>query len=74
MRSVKCSQCGTEDLHVGFLEDSGQSAQGATRWIPGPLETGIFGGAKRFGKERYQVDAFRCSQCGHLELFVTQRV
>ncbi len=39
-------------------------------WIPGPIEKGLLGGAKVAFKDRYDVTAFRCNQCGHLDMFV----
>jgi hypothetical protein len=69
---MKCSQCDATGLEPGFIEDTGEASRGYVRWIAGPLERGVFGGAKRMGRPRWQVDAFRCSQCGHLELFATQ--
>lgn len=71
---MKCTQCGATGLESGFIEDTGESARGYARWIPGPLERGIFGGAKKMGKPRWQIDAYRCPQCAHLELFASQRV
>jgi hypothetical protein len=66
---IKCTQCGGTDLERGFIEDSGQSSQGYARWIEGALERGLFGGAKRMGRPRRTVDAWRCRACAHLELF-----
>ncbi|QEU78041.1 hypothetical protein [Streptomyces subrutilus] len=71
---VKCTHCGATDLEPGFVEDTGEHARGYARWIPGPLERGLFGGAKRMGKPRRQIDAYRCPRCGHLELFATAYV
>ncbi|TKA06263.1 hypothetical protein [Actinacidiphila oryziradicis] len=73
MNNIRCTQCGVVGLEQGFVEDSGQGAQGYARWIAGPLERGPLGGAKRMGKQRWQVDAFRCPNCAHLELFAAQR-
>ncbi|MER5380852.1 hypothetical protein OG788_37105 [Streptomyces sp. NBC_00647] len=73
MNNVRCTQCGTVGLEQGFVEDSGQNAPGFARWIAGPLERGLFGGAKRLGRPRRQIDAYRCPTCAHLELFATQR-
>ncbi len=67
--AAKCTYCGHEGLDEGFIEDTGQSARGFARWIAGPLERGPFGGAKRIGRPRAQIAAFRCRQCAHLELF-----
>ncbi|QHC23856.1 hypothetical protein GR130_23320 [Streptomyces sp. GS7] len=58
-------------LEPGFVDDAGQGSAGYTRWIAGVLERGPFGGAKRAGRMRRQIDAYRCFQCGHLELFAT---
>lgn len=69
MTQPKCTQCGVEELEPGFVEDAGESSRGYARWIAGPLERGIFGGAKRMGRQRWQIEAWRCRQCGHLELF-----
>lgn len=67
----RCTQCDTSPLDEGFVEDTGQSSFGYARWIPGPLKRGIFGGAKRVGKERWVINALRCPRCGHLELFAS---
>jgi hypothetical protein len=64
-----CTRC-EGALHPGFIEDTGESSRGRARWIPGPLELGAFGGTKRWGKERYDIEAYRCERCGRLELFV----
>ncbi|MEU7062535.1 hypothetical protein ACIA6C_18130 [Streptomyces sp. NPDC051578] len=71
MTDMRCTFCGAGDLEPGFAEDAGQSAPGYTRWIAGPLERGLFGGAKLMGRPRRQIDAWRCRTCGHLELFAT---
>jgi hypothetical protein len=69
MDTKKCTHCGAAGLQPGFIEDSGQAARGYARWIEGFLERGIFGGAKRMGRERWRIDAYRCTSCSHLELF-----
>jgi hypothetical protein len=70
MTDPRCSACQAVGLEPGFLEDAGESSRGYTRWIPGPLQTGIFGGAKVMGKQRHPVSAYRCGECGHLDLYV----
>ncbi len=69
MTDHTCSNCGGTRLEEGFVEDSGEAAKGFARWIPGPLEQGPLGGAKRFGKLRLNIAAYRCADCTHLELF-----
>lgn len=66
---LRCTLCGTGGLEPGFVEDAGEHARGYARWIAGPLERGLLGGAKRMGRLRRQIDAYRCPSCGHLELF-----
>ncbi|MCP9963279.1 hypothetical protein LUX05_21390 [Streptomyces somaliensis] len=73
MENSKCTQCGTVGLEPGFVEDGGERSRGYARWISGPLELGILGGAKRMGRPRWQIDAGRCPRCGHLELFANER-
>ncbi|MFC4056881.1 hypothetical protein ACFOWE_01150 [Planomonospora corallina] len=51
-------------------EVAGEASKGYGRWIEGPLELGMLGGAKRMGRQRWTIDAFRCTRCSHLELFV----
>jgi len=65
-----CSACGAESLEAGFIEDSGEGSPGFARWIPGALERGMFGGARRMGKQRFEVLAMACQRCRHLDLYV----
>jgi uncharacterized protein (DUF983 family) len=71
---IKCTQCGAGDLEQGFVEDGGEGSKGYARWIPGQLRRGPLGNARKVGMPRWQVDAFRCPQCGHLELFATAQI
>jgi hypothetical protein len=69
-----CTACGAEDLEPGFVEDRGEGSQGYTRWIAGALERGIFGGARKMGRPRWAIEAWRCGRCQHLELFAREQV
>jgi len=66
---IHCTHCGSTSLQQGFVEDRGEGSMGYAKWVAGALEKGLFGGAKTMGRPRSQIDAFRCPQCGHLELF-----
>jgi hypothetical protein len=66
---IHCTHCGATGLQQGFVEDKGQGSRGYAQWVAGALELGVFGFARVMGKSRSQIDAFRCPQCGHLELF-----
>lgn len=63
-----CLRC-QSPLEEGFLEDQGGTALRG-RWIAGPIQTGMLGGTKVFGKDRHDIIAFRCTSCGRLELVV----
>lgn len=69
----RCSRCDGA-LTIGFIEDKGErGALAASRvlsWIEGKAEKGVLGGAKVLGKQRRDVTAYRCGQCGHLDLYV----
>lgn len=74
MEDVKrCSRC-DGSLRKGFIEDKGERGGLGTSvvlaWIDGAAEKGMFGGARVAGKSRYDITAYRCDQCGHLDLFV----
>jgi predicted RNA-binding Zn-ribbon protein involved in translation (DUF1610 family) len=69
-----CTQCGSQVLEEGFIEDMGQASQGYARWVAGPLKRGLLGGAKLLGRPRREILAFRCPECGHLELYGGDKV
>lgn len=68
--SLKCTACGTGAMTEGFLDDSGQSSRGYTRWISGPLTKGIFGGARHRGRDKERLVAYRCDRCNHVDMYV----
>lgn len=74
MNNIRCTQCGAVGLEQGFVEDTGQATKGDARWVAGPLERGPLGGAKRMGRPHWQIDAYRCANCSHLELFATRPI
>jgi hypothetical protein len=63
-----CLRC-ESPLEEGFIHDQGHAPL-PSRWVPGPIETGKFGGLKVFRKSHYDIVALRCTVCGHLELVV----
>jgi hypothetical protein len=73
MNDIKCTQCGATGLEQGFVEDASENGCGYARWIEGPLQRGLLGGAKKMFRPHWQIDAHRCPQCAHLELFATQQ-
>ncbi|MFF4625194.1 MULTISPECIES: hypothetical protein [Nonomuraea] len=73
MPNLHCTHCGEEGLEAGFIRDSGENSPGFARWVEGALERGIFGGAKLMGRPKWEIDAYRCRYCYHLELFAARR-
>lgn len=73
MDDIRCTHCGATGLEQGFIDDAGENSRGYAQWIEGALERGIFGGAKRMGRPHWQIDAYRCPNCSHLELFTSVR-
>ena len=67
-----CTQCKSGNLVAGFISDFGQSAPGFSKWVEGALERGVFGGAKQLGRPKWEIDAYRCPSCGHLEMFAVR--
>ena len=74
MSDGKCSQCGNEGLEPGFLSDAQAQTPGFAVWVDGELEQGVFGGVKLWGRPKFQVDAYRCPNCSHLELFTSYEI
>ncbi|KQY33113.1 hypothetical protein ASD42_14500 [Nocardia sp. Root136] len=70
MTARHCTHCGGTVLRLGLIEDTGQQAHGESRWLEGPFEHGFFGGKRHSRKTARTVDAYRCTVCDHLELFV----
>ncbi|MEW2306411.1 hypothetical protein AB0958_41780 [Streptomyces sp. NPDC006655] len=74
MDNMRCTHCGQVGLEQGFVSDTGKGARGYARWFGSLLERGMLGIAKTRGLPQWQIDAFRCPNCGHLELFAAQRL
>ena len=74
MAPERCTHCGSQALEPGFIEETGNAgSRGYARWIEGDLQLGVFGGAKRLGRQRWRIAAYRCPLCSHLELFAPER-
>ena len=65
-----CLKCqGTTE--EGYMPDFTYGNIAVTSWIAGAPETSIWRGLKLSGKDRIPVTAYRCTQCGFLELYAT---
>ncbi|MGN9784004.1 hypothetical protein ACTMTF_21390 [Nonomuraea sp. ZG12] len=72
MTDLRCTYCGEDGLQAGFILDA-ESPKGFGRWVEGALERGIFGGAKLAGRPKWEIEAHRCPNCQHLEMFARRR-
>ena len=70
--NLKCHKCGA-GMVEGFLHDEANAGKPSSRWVAGKPELGFLGNVKVSGKEQHPIQAFRCQQCGCLELFAFDR-
>jgi hypothetical protein len=71
MAELKCTQCGSAGLEPGWI---GDGAKMYAIWVEGPLQRHRFGGAPILnGQSQFVVEAFRCTQCFHLEQFASKQ-
>jgi hypothetical protein len=76
---MKCTACGGA-LEDGFLPDVGAAQTWVAVWVAGaPSTEGSFwhrlragGGVMLDGVDAKAIDAKRCTECGHLELYATR--
>ena len=60
-----CPKCGGI-MQMGTIPDWGYGCIRNQFWVEGQMEFGFFGGLKN---PQFPIQAFRCEQCGYLELF-----
>ncbi|TMR90811.1 hypothetical protein [Nonomuraea basaltis] len=72
MSELHCTHCGEGGLEPGFIMDQGEHSKGFARWVEGALERGLLGGARLMGRPKWEIDAYRCRYCHHLELFASR--
>lgn len=67
MQDLKCLRCGSE-LIQGFVVDHTHGGVTASAWSSGEPTKSFWTGLK-LGGPVLQIEAYRCDQCGRLELF-----
>lgn len=66
---LKCPKCQNSMTYGFILDQQGYNSQYAQlQWVEGPVKKG-FSGVK--AKVTRPIDAYRCTNCGYLELYVT---
>jgi hypothetical protein len=68
-----CTHC-TVPMAEGFIADVGHAGfVNVGTWIEGVPEKTAFGSAKTTFRDRYLLQAFRCPQCGRVEMFALEK-
>ena len=69
MKTPTCPKCNSS-MELGALLDRGHGDQlNTTDWLEGAPEKSFWSGVKTKGKERFEVQTYRCSRCGYLESY-----
>jgi hypothetical protein len=78
MDKITCTQCGATGSEPGFLDvvvGGGIGADMGLRWNSGEFERRWDGRPKRsYLRTIRRVEAQRCAECGHLELFAIRPI
>ena len=68
-----CSQCAVV-MEQGFTVDRSHHSFGQpTKWVSGAPERSMLFGVKTGGRKRLTLVAYRCPQCGRVDLFAPGR-
>ncbi|MDX1439295.1 MAG: PF20097 family protein [Rubricoccaceae bacterium] len=67
-----CLRCGGE-MEEGFALDETHGGVKQSRWISGPPRKSIWTGLKLGGKRKLPISAYRCMNCGFLDLYANEK-
>ncbi|KAA3663996.1 MAG: hypothetical protein DWQ04_07975 [Chloroflexi bacterium] len=59
-------------MELGYLSDVWKGGIIPGTWIEGEPEKSFWTGTKVKGKRRLAISAFRCTECGYLELYANR--
>jgi hypothetical protein len=60
-------------LEEGYIpEHDASDMLSPSAWVEGRPQTSFWSGLKTDGKARYNINALRCVNCGHLELYARE--
>ena len=66
-----CLRCGGE-MEEGFLLDETHGGSRTTRWVEEPPEKSVWTGLKLKGRRKLPLTAYRCVQCGAVDLYARE--
>ena len=64
----ECPKCRSK-MEEGFIEEVTRNSVQAAKWIEGAPEKGFLLGLKTKGKRQHEIETYRCTRCGYLELY-----
>jgi hypothetical protein len=71
MTTPTCPTCEVP-MTEGYIPERGQRHHHFASWVEGAPEPTWYGTAKVFDRERYLISAYRCPECGRLEIFANR--
>lgn len=64
-----CSICQGQ-MEEGFIADrTGDGGVDVTDWVEGKPKRSFLTGVKTVDKEMFEISTYRCTSCGHLQLY-----
>ena len=69
----RCPKCNAAQ-ELGFGIDATDSNPVPARWLSGPPQSSWWSGIKTEGTTCYRMEYWRCTRCGFLEAFATEKV
>lgn len=69
---TRCAVCGGL-MKEGFFLDFTKNTQTPSRWVEGKPDDTVMGFTAFSDRPNYHTTAYRCENCGHLELFAIER-
>jgi len=70
---TKCPACAVR-MHEGFVPDHHENTTRLGVWVEGPPEFSWLGNLKIGYRPQYALRAYRCPQCGFVQLFAIDRL
>ncbi len=67
-----CPECGAP-MECGFLVDATQGGRIPTQWAEGVPKRSIWTGTSLRGRAVYEVESWRCAECGALRSYAIER-
>lgn len=69
--SITCVKChgSMEQGYILDVQGDATNSKAASLWVQGPAQSSFWSGVVTRGRDRRTIAAFRCTNCGYLELY-----